>query len=338
MRLNASSRALASFLTAAFGGVPFADGANVLCALDALLLLQQNDCMRPLQSAITELKVRVMEGEVCPMQAFVLGAHLRDLDLCRTAIVYGDVPAATPAPPPASYRAQVNIKTEAVDNDVFCSDSEDESDPSDSSFCSPTRLTYEADALDANKSVMEHLERIPQEYRSAMTQAWNSSSDPKFRGNSFVRLMCLLQRRCSVRQVADSKQGMTRRSHPAAHMSPFRSPTSISASSHSSTAIRTCPLSHCSLLLPIPTSKPKHTTLTIPTVPISQRSSSASRSGMSDISHSHRSCIMCHLSNPRTYSENCATRYCETDVGDSGVPRSVMIKSTRLGYVTSNFG
>lgn len=196
VRLNASSRALASFLTAAFGGVPFPDGANVLCALDTLLLLQQNDCMRPLQSAITELKVRVMEGEVCPMQAFVLGAHLRDLDLCRTAIVYGDVPAATPAPPPASYKAQVDIKTKAVDDDdVFYSDSEDESDSSDSSFCSPTRLTYEADVLDANKSVMEHLERIPQEYRSAMTHAWNSSSDPKDRGNSFVRLMCLLQRR-----------------------------------------------------------------------------------------------------------------------------------------------
>ena len=36
--------------------------------------------------------------------------------------------------------------------------------------------------------------------------------------------------------------------------------------------------------------------------------------------------------------ENCATRYCETDVGLRGAPRSVMMKSIRSGVVISTMG
>ncbi|TXT06778.1 uncharacterized protein COLE_06109 [Cutaneotrichosporon oleaginosum] len=150
---------LAPFLRAALGG-PLPLPHNLLDARDALLLLQSYDCASALRAAVTELKVRLMDGAACPVQVFVLAAHLRDLDLCRTAIVHGDQPS-----PRQSY------------SDVFYDSDDDEP-------ASPGA---------ADAAVLAHLDTIPQEYRAAMAAAWNSSSDPRDRGNSFVRHMCLCE-------------------------------------------------------------------------------------------------------------------------------------------------
>ncbi|BEJ13276.1 hypothetical protein CspHIS471_0304500 [Cutaneotrichosporon sp. HIS471] len=163
VRLPAPAQTLAPFLRAALGGDPFT--ADLLASRDSLLLLQSYGCNTALRAAVTELKVRLMDGAACPVQVFVLAAHLRDLDLCRTAIVYGDVPQ----------------RVTAVYDDVFY-DSDDEASSDGPS--SPTISTDPA-------NVLAHLETIPQEYRTAMSAAWNSSSDPRDRGNSFVRHMCL---------------------------------------------------------------------------------------------------------------------------------------------------
>jgi hypothetical protein len=154
--LPADADALAPFLRAALGA-PLPLGPNLLAARAPLLLLQRYGCGRALRAALTELKVRLMDGAACPVQVFVLAAHLRDLDLCRTAIVHGEQPSPRPF------------------EDVFY-DSEDESPPA-----SP--------GLEAD--VLAQLETIPREYREAMAAAWNSSSDPRDRGNSFVKHMCL---------------------------------------------------------------------------------------------------------------------------------------------------
>ncbi|GMK58251.1 hypothetical protein CspeluHIS016_0502830 [Cutaneotrichosporon spelunceum] len=164
-RLPAPATTLGPFLGAALGSNTFPFTPNLLAARDSLLLLQTYGCSTALRAAVTELKVRLMDGTACPLQVFVLAAHLRDLDLCRTAIVYGDVPQ----------------KTVPVLEDVFY-DSDDEG-----SSDGPASPTVGTDAAD----VLAHLETIPHEYRAAMSAAWNSSTDPRDRGNSFIRHMCL---------------------------------------------------------------------------------------------------------------------------------------------------
>ncbi|KAL1409504.1 hypothetical protein Q8F55_003487 [Vanrija albida] len=82
---------------------PFADLSDVLSALPAIRLMAKYDTPQRLTYAVTTLKCHVMEGAVCPLQVFIVGAALGDgfgglgLDLCRTAIVHGDVPTAHPS-------------------------------------------------------------------------------------------------------------------------------------------------------------------------------------------------------------------------------------------------
>lgn len=74
---------------------PLPSAPNVVHDLPTLSLLVKYDCAQALTYTTTTLKCLLMEahtGAVCPFQAFILGAHLGDLDLCRTAIVHGDVP------------------------------------------------------------------------------------------------------------------------------------------------------------------------------------------------------------------------------------------------------
>lgn len=64
--------------------------ASILGALPVMRLLAKYSCTVHLTAARTALTCLVMEHDVCPLEVFVLGAAVRDIALCRTAIVYGD--------------------------------------------------------------------------------------------------------------------------------------------------------------------------------------------------------------------------------------------------------
>lgn len=78
---------------------PFADLSDVLASLPTIRLMSKYDTSQRLTYAVTTLKCHVMEGDVCPLQVFIVGSALgaAGLDLCRTAIVHGDVPTAHPS-------------------------------------------------------------------------------------------------------------------------------------------------------------------------------------------------------------------------------------------------
>lgn len=141
VHVRESGSALQALLAIIIAGEePFAHAPNVVQDLATLQLLVKYDCKPALTYATTTLKCLLMEGDVCPFQSFILGAQLGDLDLCRTAIVHGDVP-------PLDAGAQT--------------------------FLQPYRDT------------------LPAVYADALRDCWNSSTDPKARGNMFIELMSL---------------------------------------------------------------------------------------------------------------------------------------------------